>query len=55
MADSDLFLRSDVDKGEVSVDKDLRLRADTDKAAEEEEDATIIPLVVHHLNQMRSQ
>lgn len=31
MASNDLFLRSDVDKGETSPDKDLRLRSDTDK------------------------
>ena len=33
MASNDLFLRSDVDKGEISVDKDLRLRSDADKIA----------------------
>ena len=27
----DLFLRSDVDKGETSPDNDLRLRSDADK------------------------
>jgi len=52
MADSDLKLRSDVNKGEVSVDTDLRLRSDADKAAAS---ASIAPIVVHHLNQMRSQ
>lgn len=31
MADNDLYLRSDVDKGETSPDKDLRLRSDADK------------------------
>lgn len=31
MASNDVFLRSDVDKGEVSPDMDLRLRSDTDK------------------------
>ena len=31
MASNDLFLRSDADKGETSVDNDLRLRSDTDK------------------------
>lgn len=31
MASNDLFLRSDVDKGETSPDKDLRLRSDADK------------------------
>ncbi len=30
-ASEDLYLRSDVDKGETSPDKDLRLRSDTDK------------------------
>ncbi len=33
MASNDLFLRSDVDKGETSPDKDLRLRSDADKSA----------------------
>lgn len=32
MASNDLFLRSDVDKGETSPDKDLRLRSDADKS-----------------------
>jgi len=32
MADSDLYLRSDADKGETSPDKDLRLRSDADKS-----------------------
>lgn len=31
MADSDLYLRSDADKGETSPDKDLRLRSDANK------------------------
>jgi len=31
MASNDLFLRSDVDKGEISPDSDLRLRSDVDK------------------------
>lgn len=33
MASNDLFLRSDADKSETSVDNDLRLRSDTDKTA----------------------
>lgn len=31
MANEDLYLRSDVDKGETSPDKDLRLRSQSDK------------------------
>jgi len=54
VADSDLNLRSDVNKGEVSVDADLRLRSDADKPADAS-GASIAPIAVHHLNQMRSQ
>jgi len=36
MADTDLRLRSDVEKGETSPDDDLRLRSDAEKTADDD-------------------
>jgi len=48
MASNDLFLRSDVDKGEISPDKDLRLRSDADKTPAA---GVSIPVVMHEYRQ----